>query len=65
MCSTRNVQTKTKERTGRGLTGLVLGGVLPRKTFSMGHAQEKRYYMECRDIDPDFARHAESLSTRL
>ena len=30
--------------------GVVLGGVLPRKTFSMGHAQEKRYYMECRRI---------------
>ena len=26
------------------------GGSLPRKTFSMGHAQEKRYYMECRSI---------------
>lgn len=25
-------------------------GVLPRKTFSMGHAQEKRYYLECRKI---------------
>ena len=24
--------------------GVVLGGVLPRKTFSMGHAEEKRYY---------------------
>ena len=30
--------------------GVVLGGVLPRKTFSMGHAEEKRYYMECRRI---------------
>ena len=30
--------------------GVVLGGVLPRKTFSMGHAEEKRYYMECKDI---------------
>jgi len=30
--------------------GVVLGGVLPRKTFSMGHAEEKRYYMECRKI---------------
>ena len=30
--------------------GVVLGGVLPRKTFSMGHAQEKRYYLECRRI---------------
>ncbi len=25
-------------------------GVLPRKTFSMGHAQDKRYYMEARRI---------------
>ncbi len=25
-------------------------GVLPRKTFSMGEAHEKRYYMECRTI---------------
>lgn len=25
-------------------------GVLPRKTFSMGHAQEKRYYLEARKI---------------
>ena len=24
--------------------GVVMGGVLPRKTFSMGHAEEKRYY---------------------
>ncbi len=32
--------------------GVVLGGVLPRKTFSMGHAEEKRYYIECRKIDP-------------
>ena len=30
--------------------GIVLDGVLPRKTFSMGHAQEKRYYLECRRI---------------
>ena len=26
-------------------------GTLPRKTFSMGHAHEKRCYMECRRID--------------
>lgn len=25
-------------------------GALPRKTFSMGHAEDKRYYMECRKI---------------
>ena len=25
-------------------------GILPRKTFSMGHAHEKRFYMECRNI---------------
>ena len=30
--------------------GIVMGGVLPRKTFSMGHAEEKRYYIECRNI---------------
>lgn len=30
--------------------GVVLGGVLPRKTFSMGHAEEKRYYNECRSL---------------
>ena len=30
--------------------GIVMDGVLPRKTFSMGHAQEKRYYIECRRI---------------
>ena len=33
-----------------GAMGFVLGGVLPRKTFSMGHAEEKRYYVECRKI---------------
>lgn len=30
--------------------GVILDGVLPRKTFSMGEAQEKRYYMEARKI---------------
>lgn len=30
--------------------GIVAGGVLPRKTFSMGHAEEKRYYLEARKI---------------
>lgn len=29
---------------------IVQGGVLPRKTFSVGHPQEKRYYLECRRI---------------
>lgn len=32
--------------------GIILDGVLPRKTFSMGEAQEKRYYMEARRIIP-------------
>jgi hypothetical protein len=27
-------------------------GPLPRKSFSMGEAYEKRYYMECRKIKP-------------
>ncbi|MBQ7523425.1 MAG: DUF1015 domain-containing protein [Oscillospiraceae bacterium] len=30
--------------------GVERDGVLPRKTFSMGHAQEKRYYLEARRI---------------
>jgi len=29
---------------------VIIDGVLPRKTFSMGEAEEKRYYMECRQI---------------
>lgn len=29
---------------------IVKDGALPRKTFSMGEAQEKRFYMECRKI---------------
>jgi len=29
---------------------IVMDGVMPRKTFSMGHAWEKRYYLECRRI---------------
>lgn len=28
--------------------GVIKDGVLPRKTFSMGEANEKRYYMECK-----------------
>ncbi len=31
---------------------VINGGSLPRKTFSMGHAVEKRYYLECRKIVP-------------
>jgi hypothetical protein len=29
---------------------IILDGALPRKTFSMGEAHEKRFYMECRKI---------------
>ncbi len=29
---------------------VILDGVLPRKTFSMGEAHEKRFYLECRRI---------------
>lgn len=29
---------------------IVKNGTLPRKTFSMGEAEEKRYYMEARRI---------------
>ena len=30
--------------------GVIADGVLPRKTFSMGHSREKRYYLEGRRI---------------
>lgn len=33
--------------------GVILDGVLPRKTFSMGESREKRFYMEANLIDPD------------
>jgi hypothetical protein len=29
---------------------VIIDGVLPRKTFSMGHAWDKRFYMECRRL---------------
>jgi uncharacterized protein (DUF1015 family) len=29
---------------------VILDGVLPRKTFSMGHAWDKRFYLECRRL---------------
>ena len=32
---------------------VILDGALPRKTFSMGEAKEKRFYMECRRIKPE------------
>ena len=32
---------------------VILDGSLPRKTFSMGEAHEKRYYLECRKITAD------------
>ena len=29
---------------------VIKDGALPRKTFSMGHAEDKRFYIECREI---------------
>jgi hypothetical protein len=29
---------------------IIIDGALPRKTFSMGEADEKRFYLECRAI---------------
>ena len=31
---------------------VIADGALPRKTFSMGHAHDKRFYLECRRIEP-------------
>lgn len=33
-------------------TSIAKDGALPRKTFSMGEADEKRFYLECRKITP-------------
>lgn len=35
---------------------VISDGALPRKTFSMGEAEDKRYYLECRKILPDHMR---------
>ena len=29
---------------------ILIDGILPRKTFSMGQAMDKRFYLECRKI---------------
>ena len=56
-----------RELSAKGAVGLLLpamdkrvlfesvrrGGALPRKTFSMGEASEKRYYLECRRISAE------------
>lgn len=31
---------------------IIRNGILPRKTFSLGHAIDKRFYMECRALRP-------------
>ena len=31
---------------------ILIDGALPRKTFSMGTAADKRFYLECRKIKP-------------
>ena len=33
-------------------TTVLTDGVLPKKTFSMGEANEKRYYLEARALRP-------------
>ncbi len=36
---------------GQLFRGVIADGILPRKTFSMGHSREKRYYLEARMIE--------------
>ena len=38
---------------GAFFAGVMAGGVLPRKTFSMGQARDKRYYLEARKLYND------------
>ena len=42
----------TKELTHKSelFKTVILDGSLPRKTFSMGHSYDKRYYLEARKI---------------
>ena len=35
---------------GTQVRAVVSGAVFPKKSFSMGHARDKRYYLECRKI---------------
>ena len=45
----RAYKTSTSEALDKAglFPGILSGGVLPRKTFSMGEAEEKRYYLDC------------------
>ncbi len=36
---------------GEFFSTVIFDGALPRKTFSMGEANEKRYYLECRSLE--------------
>ena len=50
-----NMEKKRKSKFfvtgGFGLAfAVILDGALPRKTFSMGHSDDKRFYFECRKI---------------
>ncbi len=38
---------------GRFFSTIIEGGAMPRKTFSMGDARDKRYYLECRKLEKD------------
>ena len=44
--------------------GVIIDGVLPRKTFSMGEAHEKRYYMESKMIIKSLRHFLSGLSTQ-
>ena len=38
---------------GSFFSTIIEGGAMPRKTFSMGDARDKRYYLECRRLEID------------
>ena len=43
-------KTKKKNKKEELFKTVILDGALPRKTFSMGHSYDKRYYLESRKI---------------
>ena len=39
-----------KMRKSELFTSIIRSGPFPKKSFSIGHAEDKRYYLECRKI---------------
>ena len=47
---TTSLKSSSRNSKGAFFRTVIVDGALPRKTFSMGEAREKRFYMEARRI---------------